>query len=529
MKENLILKGNSTYSWVEYGNLHFIGYFFDQNSVLYRDESALNFFSEHLRNDSLSEICRSIDGRFSLIVAEEGCYKIVSDSVNFFPIFYRKNENDYWISDDWDELAARGFILNQEAVTELETAGFVLGNETLGSGIFKNSANQILLLGPEENTIRYRDFFTESFSEESRKKLLEEAEETLLHVGKRLVKFINGRTAVVPLSGGYDSRLIVSLLKRMNYRNVVCFTYGKNNPEVSISKEVAQRLGFPWYFVDYTEIDITAFQQDPDYEKYLDFAANGSSMPYLMEYFAVQYLKKNQLIPHHSVFLPGHSGDFLGGSYILKTVKNNIPRKKLASFIASKYFIFTKKNSAQRKHLKFRIRKSIEILGSPKEVASYNMVVEEWDIQEKLAKFIFHSSQVFLFLGYECYFPLWDRELAAFYRSLPYKMRENKEFYDFVAETRFFKPLDISFPKKELKVSVLARLTQKLKDRVRYFFPWKIVLNRMNRADWPYYQRLTDNMKKTVEQERGREFIRFKTYNAVICAWYIEYVKRKYG
>lgn len=156
------------------------------------------------------------------------------------------------------------------------------------------------------------------------------------------------------------------------------------------------------------------------------------------------------------------------------------------------------------------------------------MSVEEWDIQEKLAKFIFHSSQVFLYFGFEVYFPLWDRELVNFYRKVPFEFRENKKLYDNVLEKYFFQPQNISFEKKELSVSGFQFFLQKVKDAIRYFFPWKMVLKRMNNADWPYYQRLTKNMKNYLETKRKKEFTRFKTYNAVICAWYIEYIQEKY-
>ncbi|RZJ26202.1 MAG: alpha-2-macroglobulin, partial [Flavobacterium sp.] len=39
------------------------------------------------------------------------------------------------------------------------------------------------------------------------------------------------------------------------------------------------------------------------------------SLPYLMEYFAMAELEEQKAIPSDAVFLPGHSGDFLGGSY----------------------------------------------------------------------------------------------------------------------------------------------------------------------------------------------------------------------
>lgn len=531
MEGKLLLKGNDAYSWIHNENLSFIGYFFDENHNLFRNQEAIDYITNKLKTLSLEQICRKINGLFSIIIVSENEYSFASDAINFFPIFYRIHHNELIISDQWETILTftETFDFNTDAVDEFETAGFVLSNETLDKSVFKTNANQILRISKAGQKVsQYQNFITDSFFDQSFENLAENSEKVLMEVGKKLVSFLNGKTALVPLSGGYDSRLIVSLLKKLKYEKVICFTYGKNNPEVPISKKVAEELGYDWHFVDFTKINIQEIQEKSAYRDYLDFAANGYSMPYLMEYFAVSELKNNNLIPENSVFLPGHSGDFLGGSYMKKTVKNHISFNNLPTFIESKYFVFTQKSNHRKSQIQKRLQNSLKPIGQSYFSGPYNMSVEEWDIQEKLAKFIFHSSQVFLYFGFEVYFPLWDRELVNFYRKVPFEFRENKKLYDNVLEKYFFQPQNISFEKKELSVSGFQFFLQKVKDAIRYFFPWKMVLKRMNNADWPYYQRLTKNMKNYLETKRKKEFTRFKTYNAVICAWYIEYIQEKY-
>ena len=46
------------------------------------------------------------------------------------------------------------------------------------------------------------------------------------------IKVSDGKTIIIPLSAGLNSRLIASGLKHFNYNNVKCFSYGlKNNYE----------------------------------------------------------------------------------------------------------------------------------------------------------------------------------------------------------------------------------------------------------------------------------------------------------
>ncbi len=530
MNLSLLLQGNPTYQWTAKDSLHFLGYFFDENNDLYRGYDAIEFLNNQLLHHILDDILKKIDGLFSIVIQEEKNVVLVSDVLNTFPLFYCINNGTLYISDFWDTIIenTNTFDLNTNAIAEYKTAGFVLLNETLAQSVFKTNASEILTLGENTSNKTYQNFINNHFSSKPETELAKDAESTLLKVGQKLVNFLNPRTAVVPLSGGYDSRLIVSLLKRLDYDKVICFTYGKPNPEVKISEMVAKELGYDWYFIDFTTLNIPKIQQQEHYQHYLNFAANGFSMPYLMEYYATLELINQQLIPKDSVFLPGHSGDFLGGSYILKTVKNNLKTTELPAFIEGKYFNFVQKNNSQKLQIQKRLSESLQPIGSHL-YEDYNMTVEQWDIQEKLSKFIFHSSQVFTYFGFEHYFPLWDKELRDFFRQVPFKHREAKQLYDKVLEQYFFSPQQISFQKKELKVSNLQRNFQIVKDAIRYHFPWEMVIKRINAADWPDYQSLTKTMLQDIETQQKKKFTHFKAYNAVICNWYVQFLNNKYS
>ena len=89
---------------------------------------------------------------------------------------------------------------------------------------------------------------------------------------KKSIKEVNGKTVIIPLSAGLDSRLIASGLKHFNYKNVKCFSYGlKNNYEAKMSKKISEKLGYEWAFV---EINHTArkFYQSKKYINYLKVA-----------------------------------------------------------------------------------------------------------------------------------------------------------------------------------------------------------------------------------------------------------------
>jgi asparagine synthase (glutamine-hydrolysing) len=188
--------------------------------------------------------------------------------------------------------------------------------------------------------------------------LIIKAESTFLDAGKNVCSFLAGRTAVIPLSGGFDSRLIAVLMKKLNYENVICFTYGRKTNEVEISQSVASKLGFKWYFVDYDAIDYIGFTKDEQFLTYAFEYSGAYSMVYLQEYFAVKYLKENNLIPEDSVFLPGHSGDYLGGSYTNRTAKISHD-KEYANHFSKRITISLKRKIKQKSRL---IREKIKKL-----------------------------------------------------------------------------------------------------------------------------------------------------------------------
>ena len=86
------------------------------------------------------------------------------------------------------------------------------------------------------------------------------------------MKALDGRTAVIPLSGGADSRMVVSMLKNQGYEKVICYTYGKpGNRESEMSKAVAEEYGYEWHIIPHSAEEIAKLRNDPETEQYSDY------------------------------------------------------------------------------------------------------------------------------------------------------------------------------------------------------------------------------------------------------------------
>jgi asparagine synthase (glutamine-hydrolysing) len=521
---SLNLFGNNAFCWTHKDNHYFTGYFFDENNRFFKGIDAIEFLSKIVKEDS---DIQKLNGLYTFIKNTDNSVIIITDIINYFPVFYYKENEDWILSDNWEFLKEfKGDIApNLEAEAEFQSIGFVLDNETLDVEIFKTRAGEKLVLNNDGTCVRTPDYYflPESFCDDSFQKLYHDLISEFYEAGKRLIKFLNSRTAVIPLSGGFDSRLIACILKQLNYKNVICFTYGIKNKEEEISRKVAQLLGYQWYFIDYSEIDINSYLDDIEFLNYMKQTGNGFAMPYLQEYFAVKRLVEKKIINENSVFLPGHIGG-LAGAQILRSVKTKKQNHDLFNNLINNYFFF-KRISKDRVQLKKRISQTIQNYPLKNRFSkNYNPYIEDWVLKEKFSKFIFHSSKVFDFWGYETYFLLWDRKLIDFFRNLPFKFRENKLLYDDVAVNEFFTKHHVFFQNDEMKVYPIDLKIQKFKNKIRIFSPWKFILKRMKKHDWMYYSVFTSVMEDRLEAKGYKRLKNFKSYNAIICRWYLDFV-----
>ncbi len=519
------------FKWATYANVSFKGYLFDQNKQFLQAEEAVHLFERIKDAGSLKNIIKDVDGIFSVIIKNTNSILAASDSINAFPLYYSWINDGWVISDNaYNVLQASPGAINASALPEFLSAGFVLGRETLINGIHRIQAGEIMTFGAHGDIARecYHWFLGGSFRSEPEEALKNELQQLLADTAQRLVQSLGGRTAIVPLSGGYDSRLIACMLKKAAYANTICLTYGRPNPESEISRDVARKLGFKWIFVDYREIEAKSFPDDATFQAYSRYAGNLSAMPYLQEYFAVKHLKEVDRIPGDSVFLPGHTGDYIAGSYVEKTIRTNRRHTKDNSRLIDSYFTFMPLNNKQKKMISDRLSQWFFEYDHPPAATAkkYDVFVEDWDLKEKISKFIFNSSRVFSFFGYQYRFPLWDAELRIFFRELPFALRSYKNLYDKVIEEAYFKPLGVFFGSREIRETALQLRMKKLRMLFRRLIPYCWRKKRMEKRDYVCYNKFTAALARELSAKEYKADERINSYNAIICRWYAQEASR---
>ena len=116
------------------------------------------------------------------------------------------------------------------------------------NGIKSVVAGSYVVINTEDGSFSSYDYFSHIYKKVGRTKeeIFKLSQERLEAGFQRMLGSLKkNQPLLIPLSGGYDSRLIACLCKKSGLENVTCFTYGREDSfEVAISKKVASALGY---------------------------------------------------------------------------------------------------------------------------------------------------------------------------------------------------------------------------------------------------------------------------------------------
>ena len=524
MQTIINLTYNKGFKWFEDDGIHVKGFIFDKKNNYYKENELIRYFENVTDINSFRNKISETNGMFTVIISKNGYTFLGSDIIRSFPLFYLQSGKLTHISDNCHSLSTL-YNKKPDKLSEAEflASGFTMGDSTLFEDIKQVQPGQIISI--ETNKINkefYYSYVTENVSSASYPKLKEQLKEVLNNVFDRMIHSIGNRQVILPLSGGYDSRLIAAMLKTKGIDNVICFTFGKKGlKDTELSEKVAKRLGYEWHFIEYTNELINGYFETPAFQNYYLYATNGASFFYMQEYFAMLFLKENIKIPEESIFIPGHSGDFLGGSQLSKF---NIPAvcslSKSVDLLYKLKYSYIPPDPDSKKKIQNKIRNYLELQYSdiPEKLAYFPR--RRLGYEGKTYKGDYESANAFSFFGFKYRLPYWDVEDVNFFRQVPFSFKRNKQLFNDVLKEEFFTPLDINFP-NELQPKGIQLRKQYLKEMIKPFLPYFIKKQKNLAQDWANYHAITKYMMDEMK-EAG---IKFRAYdipfNAVIIQWYL--------
>ncbi len=393
------------------------------------------------------QLAENLNGFFGAVARlRDGTLVAIADRVRSVPVHYALHGAELLVSDDaqWIESQIGAAPPGRLVEAEYRLAAFVGGQDTLNPGIKQLTAGEIagFDLAGEEITARTTRYYryTHSYNEElTEAEFAEQHDSMLLSIFRRLITVADGRTIVIPLSGGYDSRLAAIMLKRLGYDAVLCFTYGQpGNPEAVLSREVAGRLGLDWAMVPYSNKQWRRWWSVPALQEYLRFAGNLSQVPHIQDWPAVYELTRDGRLPRDSIFVPGMSPDLAAGAWTTHIPEIYAGRQLsdvgFARLILQEHFInwdWTRERVELEAGLCERILSRMGPLGQWPDSAS---AFESQFTDGKCSKYLVNAVRCYESFGYDWWLPFWDVELLDFWATTPVRFRLGKKHYnDYVA------------------------------------------------------------------------------------------------
>jgi asparagine synthase (glutamine-hydrolysing) len=527
----ITLSYHKAYSWYSSNNVHVKGYFFDKNDNFLKGKDLLNFFSGITNESEFKRKLQEGFGMFSVVIATDEKVLAACDSSGMFPLFYKQTDDGFDITDNPENFKFSAKEINKNAVQQFLSAAYTLGSRTLISGIYQIQAGELAVF--KKAKLQKRRFFSyaakpNEYIPKHKDTLAENALKAYKKSFFRTFDSMEGRMAVIPLSGGYDSRLIAALLKQYGYKNVLCFTYGRaGNFELENSRKTAEKLGFPWVFVEYTHARIKNYIQSDTFKDYVRYAGKLVSMPYLQDYFALQYLSERKIIDDDAVFLPGFPGDFLAGSQYGKAFTKQLKTENLPDVILYEKFNLLPLSKKKKRNIRNEIKQQLQALhAKDSDYSSYSRF-EDWDVPARRAKYIFNSCEQIHYLGYEIRLPFWDKYIIDFSKSLSYELKENKNLYKYMLKEKVFGDMGLNF-EQELQHGKFTIKLQKIKNKIKPYFPYFILNRFLYRNDWKFYKEITDEMQIWMKKRNIPYQRKVKLYSAIIVQWYIAFIKDYY-
>jgi asparagine synthase (glutamine-hydrolysing) len=444
-------------SWKRFGKISLKGYLLESPCDISKLAEA--GFSEAAFVDWL----KRANGCFAMVYQDSDILFAAVDRIRSYPLFFTNLHSLADCSENLDPLRIEHLHTTQKNISsEFLICGFVSGKDTLHPDIFQIPAGHYLLMqkGQAPQLRRYYSYQHEEIDGLAEHELCVSLHKVHLGVAQRLIAHLDGRPAVIPLSGGWDSRLIAYLLKQAGYPAIYTFSYeAKNNPESRISQKVAKHLGLPWFFIEHTHNSWYRAYFSAERKQHYKYAVNAVSSAHIQDWLAVKELKRQQLIPPNSVFIPGHTGDFLQSGHLppgYHHQKHFTQDELVNQIIARHYRLWSKPSMADIRAFSQRI---LSCMDTPQmmpacEAANY---FEYWELQERQAKFIVNSVRVYEDLAYSWALPLWDSQLMDFWAKVPLKLRLDRKLW------HTYQALYLPIPVPVFKnLSVPTRLRNKL-------------------------------------------------------------------
>ncbi len=456
--------------------------FFSDKHLIDRSKDVTDLNSARALNETLN-------GFFSWIKIEPDRVLLSVDHHRSIPLFYAIRGNEVFIS-DWTNWVYRQVPETQPddvMLAEFLVLGYITGTQTLSRDIHQLEPGTIVEIsnsngatGIKTSTVRYFDYI-HSYRSGSREQFNRDLDDILVQTMDRAVQYASGRTIALPLSGGYDSRLIALMLNRLDYPDVICYSYGKKNcAEMKIGRQIAEQLGFRWIGITYTAEKWRKWFYRKERSDYYRAASQLAGIPNIQELVAIGELRETGAMPADSVIMGGHMGGALVGgrgqydSYTYRE-RPEISTETVLRHIMHYHYSLWDWSGFQTKLEPFFRERILQSLLPIETYPDSPSACEAWNIQQRQSRFIMSVPRLYDFFGFDYWMPFCDQDYMNFWLSVPLRFRHDNNLYtNYIDQLSPFRIATHSPEKRILRIREIIRGTP-------LFRPTQAMYNRWDR------------------------------------------------
>lgn len=408
----------------------------------------------------ISGFINNIYGNFSLIVKSDCLSLIAVDKIRTYPLYYIVFDDQIVFSSNAKKLVKKyNLKVSTESALCIASSGYTIGNDTLFKGLNALCAGEFALFTDRLELKTYYMYSPWKEKGQQKKELLSELKTIVLELVSKIYHNNVDKTIVIPLSAGFDSRLLVSAFKEIGATNIMCFSYGiKGNSEALTAKKVAEKLGYKWEFILLDIKKQREFQRTKLYSDFYGMVDSGLSIPFYQDVAAIYFLKQIKNFPSNPVFINGNSADFISGGHIPTNSNNEISVNytNIVEKILTKHFslwpdlLNNKRLDVLQTFVSKEISRVVKKDASPKEAVH---IFEGFEYLNRQTKYVVSGQLAYDFLGYSWELPFWDEKFMNFWQIVPNKYKKNQLLYkEFVYQNNWGGVWD-DIPINSIKIS----------------------------------------------------------------------------
>lgn len=395
---------------------------------------------------TLRDALPGLDGCFAIIAVCPDGMVAAADPIASIPVFLAADAatGSVLIGGQGAALARKAHLTEQDAdaALSLGIAGYTFGDRALVRGLRHLRGGECAVVHPGaapayDFYARYRPWLA---AERPRAALSDELAEILRAIFVKSVDGLHDRPIMVPLSAGYDSRLVAAALKELGHRDIRCYAYGiPGNHEAQVSRAVAERLGLRWQFVPVTPRLQSACFGSSEFAEFLRDNDTLTAIPFNQDYAATRSILQSGYAPKDAVFINGQSGDFITGNHVPRELASapavrdvEVRWARLFEAVRGKHFglwtsLQTPRNLARMAAM---LRADLEEQGGlPDDAALDWSLAEASEFIHRQSRYVVSGQRTYEHFGFDWRLPLWDLDLVSFYERAPLSAKLSQSLY----------------------------------------------------------------------------------------------------